>query len=147
MGSTYHSLHYHVVFSTKERVPSLRPEWGERVHAYLGGIIRNQGGVPEAVGGVEDHVHLLLGLKTTHWIADVTRDLKKDSSNWITETFERNFAWQEGYAVFTVSASNVEAVRAYIGRQEEHHRKAGFLDELRALLEKHGVNFEGKYPA
>lgn len=145
MGSTFRSLHYHVVFSTKERRPSLRPEWRNRAHAYLGGIVRNQGGVAEAVGGIEDHVHLLLGLKTTHCLADAMRDLKRDSSNWIAENFDRAFAWQEGYAVFTVSASNVEAVRAYIGRQEAHHCKATFIDELRSLLEKHGVNYDAKY--
>lgn len=145
MGSTFHSLHYHVVFSTKERRPSLRSEWRARLHAYLGGIIRNQEGVAEAVGGIEDHVHLIASLKTTHRIADVMRDLKKDSSNWVVENFDRQFAWQEGYAVFTVSASNVEAVRDYIGRQEEHHRKATFTDELKALLEKHAVAYDSKY--
>ena len=75
------------------------------------------------------------------------RDLKKDSSNWIAENFDRKFAWQEGYAVFTVSASNVETVRAYIGRQEQHHKKSSFNDELRTLLEKHGVSYDAKYLA
>ena len=145
MGSTFHSLHYHVVFSTKERRPSLRPEWRDRAHAYIGGIVRNQDGVAEAIGGVEDHVHLLLGLKTTHRISDLMRDLKKDSSTWIADNFSPGFAWQEGYAVFTVSASNVDAVRAYIGRQEEHHRKTTFADELRQFLEKHGVMHDPQY--
>ena len=145
MGSTFHSLHYHVVFSTKERRPLLRKEWRERLHAYLGGIARNQEGVAEAIGGVENHVHLLLELKTTHRISDVMRDLKKDSSNWVANNFDRKFAWQEGYAIFSVSASNVEAVRAYIGRQEDHHKKSSFSDELKVLLEKHGVTYDAKY--
>lgn len=145
MGSTFHSLHYHIVFSTKERRASLRSEWRARRHAYLGGIIRNQEGVAEAVGGVEDHVHLLASSKPTHRIADVMRDLKRGSSNGVADNFDRQFAWQEGYAVFTVSASNTEAVRAYIGRQEEHHKKSGFVDKLKALLEKHGVSYEPNY--
>ena len=101
--------------------------------------------MPEAIGGVEDHVHLLISLKTTHTIADLMRDLKKDSSAWTAENFERDFAWQEGYAVFSVSATHAEAVRDYIARQEEHHRKTSFREELQALLEKQGVAYDPKY--
>ena len=147
MGSTFFSLHYHIVFSTKERRPLMRAEWRDRIHAYLGGIVRNQGGVAEAVGGVEDHVHLLVSLRTTHCIADFMRDLKKDSSNWVTENLERNFSWQEGYAIFSTSSTHVAAVRGYIAGQEEHHRKSNFLDELKALLEKNGVPYDPKYLA
>ena len=147
MGSTFFSLHYHIVFSTKERRPFIRSEWRDRLHAYLGGIVRNQGGVAEAVGGVEDHVHLLVSLRTTHCLSDFMRDLKKDSSNWAAENFDRAFGWQEGYAVFSVSATHIEPVRAYIAGQEEHHRKANFLDELKTLLEKNGVAYDAKYLA
>ena len=147
MGSTFFSLHYHIVFSTKERRSFIRADWRDRLHAYLGGIVRNQGGVAEAVGGVEDHVHLLASLRTTHCLADFMRDLKKDSSNWAAENFDRDFAWQEGYAVFSVSATHVEPVRQYIAGQEEHHRKANFLDELKTLLEKNGVAYDPKYLA
>lgn len=145
MGSTFYSLRYHIVFSTKERRPFIRSEWRGRLHAYIGGIIRNQGGVAEAVGGVEDHVHILASLKTTHCIADIVRDLKKDSSNWAAENLEREFSWQEGYSVFSVSANHAEAVRGYIAGQEEHHRKTNFLEELKSLLEKNGVKYEEKY--
>jgi putative transposase len=79
-GSTFFSLHYHIVFSTKERRPFIKPEWQPRVHAYLGGIIKGMNGVPEIVGGVEDHVHILASLRPVHCIADVLRDLKKESS-------------------------------------------------------------------
>jgi REP element-mobilizing transposase RayT len=147
MGSTFFSLHYHIVFSTKERRPLIRPEGRERLHAYLGGIVRNQGGVAEAVGGVEDHVHILASLRTTHCLADFMRELKKDSSSWAAENFDREFGWQEGYAVFSVSATHVDAVRGYIAGQEEHHRKAGFLDELKVLLEKNGVAYDPQYLA
>ncbi len=123
----------------------IRSEWRPRLHSYLGGIVRNQEGVAEAIGGIEDHVHLLVSLKPVHRIADVMRDLKKDSSTWAAENFEPRFAWQEGYAVFSVSASNTRVVRDYIARQEEHHRKVTFAGELNALLEKHGVSYEAKY--
>lgn len=107
----FFSLHYHIVFSTKERQPLILNEWRPRLHSYLGGIIRGINGVGEIVGGVNDHVHLLASLRPVHCVADVMRDLKKDSSNWVKENFDRNFAWQEGYAAFTVSPSATDAVR------------------------------------
>ena len=143
--STYYSLHYHWVCSTKDRRPLIRPAWRARFHEYLGGTVRGLEGVPLKAGGVEDHVHLLVGLKTTHGLADFSRELKKASSVWAAEHGDRGFAWQEGYAVLTVSNSMLETVSRYIARQEEHHRKAGFVDELKALLERHGVSYEREY--
>ena len=95
MGSTFFSLHYHLVFSTKERRAFIKPKWPPR-HSYLGGIIKGMNGVPEIVGGVEDHVHILASLRPVHCIADVLRDLKKESSTWARENFDRRFTWQEG---------------------------------------------------
>jgi putative transposase len=100
MGSTFYSLHYHVVFSTKERRPFIRTEWRARLHEYLGGTIRGLGGVPEAIGGVEDHVHLLISLKTTDAPADLVPELKKASSVWAAENHGSSFGWQEGYAIY-----------------------------------------------
>ena len=145
MGSTFFSLHYHIVFSTKERRPVIEPEWQSRMHAYLGGIIRGMNGVPEIVGGVEDHVHILASLRSVHCIAHLLRDLKKDSTNWVKENFNRGFAWQEGYAAFTVSPSRRDSVKNYIANQEAHHRRHAFADELRGLLEMAEVEYEDKY--
>jgi REP element-mobilizing transposase RayT len=102
-------------------------------------------GVAEIVGGVEDHVHLLVSLRPVHCIADVLRDMKKESTNWVKEHFERGFSWQEGYAAFTVSPSATNSVRNYIANQEEHHRKYSFVDELKGLLEKAGIDYDEKY--
>ena len=145
MGSTFFSLHYHIVFSTKDRRPFIPPEWRPRIHSYLGGIIRGMNGVAEIVGGVEDHVHLLASLRPVHCIADVLRDLKKDSTNWVKENFDRRFIWQEGYAAFTVSLSATDSVRNYIANQEAHHGKHSFVDELRELLGKAGIEYDEKY--
>ena len=145
MGSTFFSLHYHIVFSTKERRPLINVEWRTRLHSYLGGIIRGMNGVAESVGGVADHVHLLASLRPVHCVADVLRDLKKDSTNWAKHHFDRNFVWQEGYAAFTVSPLATDAVRKYIANQETHHQKHSFVDELRELLEKAGVEYDEKY--
>src|ERR1051325_4863890 len=97
------------------------------------------------MGGVEDHVHLLVGLRATHCLADFMRELKKASSIWAAENQEKLFSWQEGYAAFSVSWTHIEPVRQYIATQEEHHRKMDFVSELRSLLEKNGVKYEEKY--
>ena len=115
MPSTHLSLHYHVIFGTKNHEPLIQKSWRPRLHAYLGGITTTLGGTAEAVGGVSDHVHLLIGLRATHVLADVMRQIKSVSSTWIHQEIQSpNFAWQEGYGGFTVSASQREAVRAYI---------------------------------
>ena len=145
MGSTYYSLHYHWVCSTKERHRFIKPAWSARLHEYLGGTVRGLDGIALKVGGVEDHVHALLGLKTTHCIASFARELKKASSVWAAANHEREFAWQEGYSIFTVSASGLDAVSHYIETQEEHHRKMSFEDELKLLLERHGIKYDPKY--
>lgn len=146
MPSTHLSLHYHVVFSTKNRAPAIALAWRERLHAYLGGVVRNAEGVPEAIGGVADHVHLLIGLRATSCLADVVRDVKAVSSRWVhDEIGAQGFAWQEGYGAFTVSASQRGAVNDYIARQEEHHRKRTFQEEYLELLERSGVDYDERY--
>jgi REP element-mobilizing transposase RayT len=146
MPSTHLSLHYHLVFSTKDRAPTIVAAWRERLHAYIGGIVRNVDGVPEAIGGVADHVHLLIGLRATARLADVMRDLKAGSARWVhDEIRERAFAWQEGYGAFTVSASQRDEVREYIAWQEEHHRKRTFQEEYVELVQRSGVEYDGRY--
>ena len=126
-------------------MPLMQADWRPRLHSYLGGIIRGMNGVPEIVGGVADHVHILASLRPVHSLADLMRDLKKDSTNWIKDNFERRFAWQEGYAAFTVSPSATGAVHRYIANQELHHKKGSFVEELRDLLGKAGIEHEEKY--
>ncbi|MBI1745434.1 MAG: IS200/IS605 family transposase [Acidobacteria bacterium] len=127
MASTHLSLHYHLIFSTKERFPFIDKSWRNRLHAYLGGVVRDLGGIPDEINGIADHVHLLIGLKATHCLADVLREIKKSSSEWVhKEIGQSKFSWQVGYAAYTVSPSQVPGVREYIGRQELHHRKKTF---------------------
>jgi REP element-mobilizing transposase RayT len=146
VASTYLSLHYHIVFSTKNRRPTIEDGWRDRLHEYLGGTISGLGGIPERVGGVADHVHLLVGLKATHCLADVLRELKKASSVWVHDEIHiPEFAWQEGYSAFTVSATSKDAVGSYIEHQEEHHRVKSFRDELIEMLDKAGVEYDPAY--
>jgi REP element-mobilizing transposase RayT len=146
MPSTQLSLHYHVVFSTKNRAAIIATAWRERLHAYPGGVVRSAEGVPEAMDGIADHVHLLIGLRATACLADVVRDVKAVSPRWVHEEIgERAFAWQEGYGAFTVSASQRDVVRAYIANQEEHQRKRTFQEEYRELLKHGGVAYDERY--
>jgi len=138
--------HFHIIFSTKHRQPFLNEQIRERVHAFLGGIVRDLKGAAISVGGVEDHVHMLVKWRTDEAIATLMREVKSRSSRWIHEQVGvRDFAWQSGYSVFSVSKSSVESVVEYIMRQEEHHRKQSFKDELIALLERHGVEWHPDY--
>lgn len=146
MPSTHLSLHYHIVFSTKQRRRMIAEPWRDELHAYLGGIVNDLEGVPEAIGGTGDHVHLLLRLRATHELADVMREIKRGSSAWIhSKSRLRVFAWQEGYGAFTVSPSQVAAVSRYIRNQEEHHRKKTFEEEYVELLRLSGVEFDERY--
>jgi REP element-mobilizing transposase RayT len=146
MSSTYLSLHYHLVFSTKNREPLIAAAWRARLHEYLGGTIAGLGGFPQGVGGVADHVHLLVGLKATHCLADVLRELKKASSLWVHQEIGLDrFAWQEGYGAFTVSATARDAVNHYISNQEEHHCGESYRGELIGMLERAGVDYVPEY--
>jgi len=145
MGSTFLSIHLHVVFSTKNRLPLIRDAWRPQLHRYLGGTVRGLAAVPEAIGGVADHMHLLIGFQATHRLADFMRELKKASSLWITESHSPGFAWQEGYSAFSVSATHVQALKKYIATQDAHHHKLDFATELKNLLNKNGISFDPKY--
>jgi REP element-mobilizing transposase RayT len=146
MPSTFLSLHYHIVFSTKERIPFISSEWEAHLHKYIGGTIDGLGGFSQGVGGVADHVHLLVGLKATHCLADFMRELKKSTSIWVhQEVGQTSFAWQEGYAAFTVSPTAREGVQRYISNQACHHRRRGFREELIELLDKAGIEYDPQY--
>ncbi len=144
--STFYSLNYHITFSTKYRTPWIKDTWIDRLHSYLGGTIKGLGGQPLKIGGVDDHVHLLIGLKPTHHLADVMRELKKSSSKWVhEEILYPPFTWQEGYAAFSVSPTACPSVSAYIERQPEHHRKKSFREELTEMLNAAGIEFDPQY--
>lgn len=145
MASTYSSLFYHIVFGTKYREQFIKKEWQEDLYNYLAGSIKSLGGVPEQIGGVEDHVHILLCLRPTICISDFMRELKKSSSIWARDNKCSKFQWQEGYAIFTVGASARDKVRKYIQRQEEHHKSCSYHDEIVMMLDKAGVTCDPRY--
>jgi REP element-mobilizing transposase RayT len=141
-------LGLHVVFSTKDRkrwldTPGLR----EDLNAYVAGILRGHDSPAVAVGGTEDHLHLLCHLSRKLAVADLVKVTKRAATLWVRERSPeyRGFQWQAGYGAFSVSASNMDRVRAYILDQEAHHRKMGFQDEFRRLLKKHKVEYDERY--
>jgi len=146
MPSTHLSLHVHIVFSTKNREPIILPVWRDRLHAYIGGILRTLQAIPDSVGGVEDHIHLLVGIRANHAVADLVREIKSLSSRWIHEELgQTRFAWQEGYGAFTISSSEIAALQKYISKQEEHHRARTFQDEYLDFLARQNIGFDEKY--
>jgi len=146
MPSTHLSLHIHIVFSTKNRYPFIAAEWRERLHAFIGVAIRTAGAVPLCVGGTNDHVHLLIGIRATHCLADILRDIKHASSQWVHRTIGvKKFAWQDGYGAFSVGTSHIAGVSEYIANQIEHHRKITFQEEYVAFLERYRVEYDKRY--
>ncbi len=146
MASTYLSLHYHLVFSTKLRAAIIADSWRAKLHGYLRGTGEGLGAQCDIVGGTDDHIHLLVRLSATHRLADFMRELKKASSIWVHEDVPLpDFAWQEGYAAFTVSASAADDVRRYIENQEEHHRERSFREELVLMLQRSGIKYDERY--
>jgi putative transposase len=144
MPETLAKLLYHVIFCTKDRAPLILPVVQNELYPYMDGIVGQRKGAILAIGGMSDHVHILLRLRTYLPLAALMRSLKAGSSKWLNEQkgFQGAFAWQRGYGAFTVSESNAPAVKRYIQEQEAHHRRQSSRDELVRILQKHGIAFK-----
>jgi REP element-mobilizing transposase RayT len=147
MPGTFSNLLLHIVFSTKHREPLITPDIEPRLHKFIGGIVRDERGKLMEIGGVADHVHLLVSWRTDETIASLVRNVKARSSAWVQKTFadHRAFAWQEGYGVFTVSHSQMATVARYIRSQPEHHRRTSFKEEFLKLLKRHDIEYDERY--
>jgi putative transposase len=146
VAHTFTHLLTHIVFSTKDREPTITPALRSRLFPYLGGIICELKGHPYIINGPEDHVHILATLSPTIAISDFMSKLKSGASKWVHEDLRNErFAWQTGYGAFSVSKSNTDEVYQYIANQEEHHRKTSFQDEFVALLKRHEIDYDPKY--
>jgi len=140
MSHAYARNYVHLVFGTKDRRACLKPAVQEKLWPYLASIAHEYGIEVLAIGGGEDHVHLLLCLPPKLAVATIVRALKANSSKWMNEN-GHFFAWQQGYGAFSVSASNVNEVAEYVRSQAEHHARRDFREEFFALLRKHGIEF------
>jgi REP element-mobilizing transposase RayT len=145
MAHTYTHLVVHALFSTSGRRPILQAELGLKVFSYMAGIIKRLKGQPLLINGSNDHVHLLFVLPPTLRLSDLMEKVKANSSKWVNEhrRSETPFASQTGYTAFSVSQSKVEQVRSYIANQEGHHQRWTYQQEVKALLKKHEIGYEG----
>jgi putative transposase len=144
MPSAWTQNSYHAVFSTKDRLELIKPESEERLYPFMGGILRDLKCSLLAVGGMPDHVHLLVRHPSNLSHSEMVQHVKSRSSKWIHETSPelRRFVWQEGYGGFTVSKSVCDAVEFYIRNQKEHHKRQDFKSEFLELLRLHGLEFD-----
>ncbi len=147
MANTYSNLFYHIVFSTKGRKDLISPEIEARIWAYIGGIARNHEVVAIKIGGIENHIHVLIMARPKIAPSQIVQWLKGESSKWLHDTFPelRDFAWQDGFGVFSVSKSNVPNVVEYIKTQREHHKMQTFEDEYVSMLRLHGIDYDDRY--
>jgi len=147
MANSYINCLIHVVFSTKGREKTITPDIQERLWPYMGGLARERGIKALAIGGTEDHVHLLLSVPSTISISKAVQEIKGLSSKWVHEAFPalQKFAWQEGYGAFSVSASQKQRTIDYIAGQKEHHRKRTFKEEYLAFLKKNDIEYDERY--
>jgi len=147
MSQSYVNLLYHIIFSTKDREPIITPKYQPRLYEYIGGIVRKQGGIALAINGMEDHVHLFAKLRQDKALSDMIRDFKSHSSGWMRKVFPdlKDFTWQNGYGVFTVSASQAASVRKYIEDQKQKHQSRTFEREFVSFLQANEIEFDERY--
>ncbi|MBX3292295.1 MAG: IS200/IS605 family transposase [Acidobacteria bacterium] len=147
MANTYTQIYIHVVFAVQERACVIKKEWREELFKYIAGILRNQGIKLLAIGGVEDHIHILLALIPKVALSELIRDVKANSSKFINEKgFVRGkFYWQEGFGAFSYSRSQIDKVAQYVLNQEQHHNNRSFKEEYTQLLRQFDVEYDDKY--
>ena len=148
MANTFVKNDIHIIFHTKAQTTDIVDNDLARLHQYIGGIVKGMGSTLIEVGGMPDHVHLLCSLPKTMAIADFVRTIKTESSRWIKALnphYYGAFAWQEGYAAYSVSTSVLPKVIQYIRNQQEHHKVRTFMDEYKAFLKANGIDFDERY--
>ena len=145
--STYTSLTYHIVFSTKYRRPRIDAALRDELYAYIAGIVRGEKGRLLEIGGTADHIHMLVAFHPAISVSEMLQHIKGGSSKWINveNKVRSRFEWQSGYGAFTVSRSQTPIVKTYIQTQEEHHRKLTFEDEFLAILQRHNIEYDPRY--
>lgn len=147
MANTYTQIHLQFVFAPKFRTALISPDWENDLYKYITGIVQTNKHKMIIVNGMPDHIHILIGFRTTQSIADLMQDVKAGSSKWINDNkyCKSRFEWQSGYGAFSYSKSQLPAVIKYIENQKEHHKKQTFLEEYKLFLEKFEVEYDDRY--
>ena len=147
MANTYTQIHLHIIFVVKFRRNHIHPSWKEELYKYITGIVQNNQHKLITINGMPDHIHLLIGMRPDQSLSNLLQDIKGSSSKWINERHftSEKFIWQEGYAAFSYSKSDLPRVIRYIQNQEEHHRKKTFQQEYVEFLQEFGVEYDERY--
>jgi putative transposase len=147
MANTFSKIYIHIIFSVKGRHNLIQKTWKEELYKYICGIVNGKKQKVYAIGGMADHIHILLSIKPNITLSDIVRDIKANSSKWINDKgfVKDKFQWQEGFGAFSYAQSQVDNVIAYINNQEQHHQKKTFKDEYLDLLHKFSIDFDEKY--
>ncbi|MGI9069160.1 MAG: IS200/IS605 family transposase [Pyrinomonadaceae bacterium] len=147
MANTFSQIYIQTVFAVSNRLSSIQPEFKEDLYKYITGIVTNQKQKLITINGMPDHLHILIGLKPSMALADLVREIKSDSSNFINKNkwVRGKFSWQEGYGAFSYGHSQLDTIIRYIQNQEKHHKRRSFKDEYLAWLKKYEIPFEEKY--
>ena len=147
MANTYTQLYIHIVFSVKGRQNLIQKKWEDELHRYICGIVNGKEQKVYAIGGVADHIHILISIKPTIVISDLVRDIKANSSKWINEKrlVYGKFQWQEGFGAFSYAHTQLDTIIAYINNQEKHHQQKTFKDEYLDMLQKFNVEYDEKF--
>jgi len=147
MAQSLCKIYLHIIFHIRKNSPKIEDEHLPRVHQYVGSLINTTGCQAICVGGTGDHVHALLVLSKTETVAHMIEEMKRNSSRWIKTLSPRyeKFAWQGGYAAFSVSQSQRDTVIAYIGNQAEHHKRQTFRDEYLSFLRLYKIEYDEQY--
>ncbi len=147
MANTFSQIYIQTVFAVNGRLSLIRPEFKEELYKYMTGIVRNNAQKLISINGMSDHVHILIGLKPAMALADLVRDIKADSSDFINRKkwIRGRFSWQEGYGAFSHGHSRLDTIIRYIQNQEQHHLRRSFKDEYLVWLKKFEIPFEEKY--
>ncbi len=147
MPNTFSQIYMQIVFAVKGRESLINKTWEEDLYKYITGIVQNKQQKMLAISGMPDHIHILIGMKPNCCIADLVREIKKSSNDFIKEKkfIKHPFHWQEGYGCFSYSHSALDNVIAYINNQKEHHKKLTFKEEYISFLKKFEIEYDEKY--
>lgn len=147
MANTYTQIYIQIVFAVRNRAALISPQWKERLHKYITGIVQNKGHKLIAINSMPDHIHIFIGMKPDEALSDLVRDVKRDSTNFVNEDIKpkSRFGWQEGFGAFSYSRSAIDTVVKYILNQEEHHRHKTFGEEYEAFLKEFAVDYDTRY--
>lgn len=147
MANTYTQIYIQIVFAVRNRAALILPQWKERLHKYITGIVQNKGHKLLAINSMPDHLHIFIGMKPDEALSDLVRDVKRDSTNFVNEEIKpkNKFGWQEGFGAFSYSRSAIDTVVKYILNQEEHHRRKTFREEYESFLKEFGVEYDNRY--